>query len=241
MLGGEKSLDGPFYRDFFFMDLEHLDNWHRLPQYPHPEIDVPEITGWLMGTYNDKAYLFNGSKCLDYFDLLTETWGQIQTRCEGAWKWETCNLRDYVMQIVDGKMYIFGGTHQDSALGCNLWMVLDIEKRTWRKLSGSAIPRDADNDVPGPRRLPVMWTDVRDGVKRIWLMYGEADRQAARVCEEPHGGYNGYGYDDLWSWDVQREVWQRERIMGNPPCPRSEMGYVFVSQQSSHAHVVLVF
>ena len=241
VLGGEKNIDGPFHRDFHYMDLDRLGEWHELPSYPHPVLDVEEITGWQMGVYDDKAYMFTGTKRMDYFDLKNQTWGEISTRTEGSWSWELSDLHDYGMQVVDGKVYIFGGTHPDSTLGCNLWMVLDIARRTWRKLSGAALPRKADRNVPGPRKLPVIWTDERAGVKKIWMMYGEADRASARICEEPNGGMNGYGYHDLWSWDIEKEVWQLERIMGNPPCPRSEMGYAFVSARPSKSYVSFKF
>ncbi|KAI0088055.1 hypothetical protein BDY19DRAFT_994473 [Irpex rosettiformis] len=227
VLGGEKDVDGPFHRDFHYMDLDHIGEWHKLPSYPHSVLDVEEITGWLMGVHDDKAYMFTGSRRMDYFDLNTETWGEIKTSCEGSWKWEVSDWHEYGMEVVDGRMYIFGGIHRDCGLGCNLWIVLDISKRTWRKLSGDALPRKADRDIPGPRRLPVIWTDERNGVKKIWVMYGEADRVGARMGGEPHGGVSGYGYNDLWSWDIEKEAWQLERIMGNPPCPRSEMGYAF--------------
>lgn len=224
-----KSLEGPFHRDFHFMDLDHIGEWHQLFAYPHSELDIEEISGWQMGVHEDEAYMFTGTKRMDCFDLATETWGEIRTRCEGSWTWELSDLQDYGMQVLNGRMYVFGGTHPECMLGCNLWMVLDIATRTWRKLSGDARTRKADNNVPGPRRLPVMWTDMRDGVQKIWLMYGEADRMSAGMLGEPHSAMYGYGCNDLWSWNVQKEVWQRERIMGNPPCPRSEMGYTFVS------------
>lgn len=179
-----------------------------------------------MGIHNDCAYLFTGSRTLDYFDLVGEKWMQLKTVCEGRWPYHDDSINDYAMQVVDGKMYVFGGTHCDNPIGCDLFMVLDIEAGTWRRLSGSHVSCQPNHDAPGPRRLPIIWVNERDGVKKIWLMHGEADRQGVGNCGSLH---TSYGYDDCWSWDIRKESWQRERIMGNPPCARSEMGFTFVS------------
>lgn len=134
-------------------------------------------------------------------------------------------LRDYAIQMMDGKLYVFGGSNDKAALGSNLFIVLDIEKRQWEKLSGTVEPK-ADNKCPGPRHCATSWVDEFDG--RMMLMYGEADRQSAKIAGQPNAGYNGYGYDDLWSWNVRDRKWRRERLVGNPPCPRSEMSHTYV-------------
>jgi len=155
-----------------------------------------------MVVHNDRAYLFTGRSRIDFFDLITETWGSFATtfkRNDGLygsdpWPFPNDMLRDYAIQMVDGKLYVFGGSNDKAALGSNLFIVLDIEKRQWEKLSGTVEPK-ADNKCPGPRHCATSWVDEFDG--RIMLMYGEADRQSAKIAGQPNAGYNGYGYDDL--------------------------------------------
>lgn len=130
------------------------------------------------------------------------------------------------MQMIGGKMYVFGGVHRAAVVGCNLLMALDMETRQWEQLSGTVQPV-ANFDCPGPRRFAASWVDDAQG--NLMIMFGEADRQGARIGGQPHAGYHGYSYDDLWSWNVHDRKWRRERILGNAPCPRSEMSYTWVN------------
>ncbi|THG96699.1 hypothetical protein EW026_g5175 [Hermanssonia centrifuga] len=45
------------------------------------------------------------------------------------------------------------------------------------------------------------------------------------MANEPLGALSAY--DDMWSWDLKAEKWQRQRIVGNPPCPRTEGGCTY--------------
>jgi hypothetical protein len=171
--------------------------------------------GWSMAVYKDKAYLFTGCPRVDFYDLITEKWSSFTTafkRRDGLagydpWPYPNNKLVDYTMQMVDGKMYVFGGCNDTAALGCNLFVVLDIESRQWEKLWGTVEPQ-VDSDCPGPRRYATSWVDEAGG--RIMLMYGEANRQGAKIAGQPNGGYKGYGYDDLWSWNIRERKWRRE-------------------------------
>ena len=186
-----------------------------------------------MAVHKNKAYLFTGRPQVDFFDLTNEKWGSFTTtfkRSDGLagsdlWPFLNNKLRDYTMQMIDGKMYVFGGFNNRAALGSNLFIVLDIESRQWEKLSGTIEPK-ANSKCPVPRRCATSWVDKVG--ERIMLMYGEADRQSAKIAGQPNGGYRSYGYDDLWSWDLRERKWQRERLVGNPPCPRSEMSHAYV-------------
>jgi hypothetical protein len=239
-VGGEKGLDGPFYRDFWRLDLNKLDQWQSLPSYPIAESLTGHFLGWSMVAHKDKAYLFTGSPRVDFFDLITGKWGSFTTtfkRDDGLagsdpWPYPKKKLRDYTMQMVDGKLYVFGGYHAKAALGSNLFVVLNIESRQWEKLSGTIEPK-VDNKCPGPRRYATSWVD--EARARIMLMYGEADRQSAKIAGQPNAGYSGYGYDDLWSWNLRERKWRRERFVGNPPCPRSEMSHTYVRWRSFFA------
>jgi len=82
-----------------------------------------------MVVHKSKAYLFTGRPQLDFFDLLTEKWGSVMTRTKSdqSWPYEGYSLVDYTMQLVDGKLFVFGGSHFGSQVGCNVLMTLDLE------------------------------------------------------------------------------------------------------------------
>lgn len=190
-----------------------------------------KFDSWSMVVYKDKAYLFTGSPRVDYFDLITGRWGHISTtlmRSGGrsrSWPHPHNRLSEYTMQVAHGKLYVFGGKHTEAAIGCNVFMSLDIETKRWEILSGT-VQCVADSSCPGPRRYTSSWIDGTN--ERFMLMYGEADRMGAKMAGQPQGGFHGYGYDDLWSWHLKDRKWRRERIVGNPPCPRSEMAVNYV-------------
>ncbi|KAF8581947.1 hypothetical protein K439DRAFT_188605 [Ramaria rubella] len=226
--GGEKNIHGPQYRDFWSLDLENLDSWRPLPSYPISEDITGKFVGWTMAVHGDKAYLFNGCLQVDFFDLITRTWGFIQTTYTGPgeWPYGPKSLCDYTMQMVDGHMYVFGGSQKTLPLGNNLFIKLNISTRQWTHLSGTVQPQ-ADDSCPGPRRCTTSWTNATKD--KIYLMYGEADRQGAKLRNQEHGASFGYGYDDLWTWSIPGERWTKEKIRGNPPCARAEMGTVYNS------------
>lgn len=186
-----------------------------------------------MAVHDGKAYLFRGLASVDYFDLEREQWGRIQTHFINSrgrrdeWPW-TASLLDHVAQVVDGKLYVFGG-QSERTIGSNLFAVLDIAKRTWTKLSGTrdSEPLPAQYSVPGARKQLASWVDVKG--EKIYIMYGLADRQAAEHYNAEFASSDGFAYDDCWSWDIAQKQWRRERVPGNPPCPRAEMSLCYVS------------
>jgi len=192
--------------------------------------------GWPMTVYEEKAYLFTGRPQVDFFDLVAESWGSINTtynRSEndtragvGTWPYPGGSLTDAVMEIVHGKMYVFGGTHKKTNIGCNLFMQLDLSTKEWRRLSGTVMAIEPDYSSPGPRKTPSSWVDK--GKDRIFLMFGQCDREGAKYSGELHGADSGYAFEDFWSWDIKDGKWRRERMSGNPPCPRSEMACAYV-------------
>lgn len=212
-----------------YIDLGDLQSgWHTLPDYPHP---VPEILcECKMAVYANKAYLFAGFNTLDVFDLVSEQWSTLETvfpvnrreRRNGGGANMLQLGSGYAMEIVDGKMYVFGGRSSDAPNGCSLFVVLDIESCTWRKLSGG-VPGTPEWTAPGPRKYALMWTDTQH--ERLMLMYGDADRDSDKDGEL----IESYAYDDMWSWDIRGEAWHRERICGNAPSTRMEAGVTFVS------------
>ncbi|RDB16271.1 hypothetical protein Hypma_003064 [Hypsizygus marmoreus] len=239
--GGRKDSLGPFYRDIFSLNLATRDAWMALPPYPVPFRVSGAFLGWHMVPDPDtgRAYLFTGRPTVDYFDLNTKTWGSMVTTFKrkdpqdakggikpGTWPYPKDQLTDSTQQLVGGKLYVFGGTHGTTSIGCNLFMVLDLKTAHWTRLSGSVMPgKHGDYASPGPRKTPSSWVDKdRD---RIFLIFGECDRMGARLSGELHGADCGYAYDDFWSWSIAAGRWQRERMDGNAPCPRSEVAYVY--------------
>ncbi|KAF8804270.1 hypothetical protein BYT27DRAFT_7069042, partial [Phlegmacium glaucopus] len=231
--GGRRESLGPFYHDMFCLDLNTLDGWKTLPGYPlHPSV----FLGWHMipCPEHKKAYLFTGHPTIDFFDLNTKTWGSLLTKFirndpadrdagVDAWPYRKGQLADSTQQIFDEKLYVFAGNHGNTFIGCNLFLVLDLRTKEWRRLSGTVMaPKDADLTIPGPRKTPNSWVDTV--AKKIYIINGECDRVGAQFTSEllVHYGAPGHPYDDFWSWDIESKKWTRERMVGNTPCPRSE-------------------
>ena len=179
---------------------------------------------------DNKAYFFYGRRVIDRFDLVTNLWSRVTTRMasgSGSWPFKD-GYNDFCMEIVKRKLYIFGGTFYDWALGGNLLMVLDLVTLEWTRLSGHP-HKDVTPDLkhPGPRKQAMMWVDKAE--TRLWLMYGEADRAGAKQRrEEPYASTESHTHNDCWSWDIEGRTWRQERIVGNPPCPRAEAAIVNV-------------
>ncbi|KAJ7243080.1 hypothetical protein C8J57DRAFT_1367162 [Mycena rebaudengoi] len=225
VLGGEKYLSGPYYRDFWCLDLNAFDKWRPLPPYPVPTSVIPKVVGFSMVVGGDLAYLFTGGVRLDVFNLKTNTWSSIMTSFESSWPYAQNQVTDYAMQCVRKKIYVFGGTHFLSPVGCDLLMELDIETRRWKRLSGFAQPKTANYSRPGPRELAASW--VGKDQNNIFFLYGIADRLAAKLHSQLHGAYTSYGHDDLWCWNIKAAQWAQKRLMGNTPSPRGEMACTY--------------
>ncbi|RDB31086.1 hypothetical protein Hypma_000053 [Hypsizygus marmoreus] len=234
ILGGEKNAGGPFFREFWRLNLEKMDQWQRLPDYPKSREVTGELCYFSMAVSSDaKAYLFIGTPVIDFYDIKAQKWDSLMgafTSKDGAvvaheWPLTTMHLVDYAMHCVNDRLYIFGGAHMKSNLGCNLFLELDIATRKWRRLSGQLVPKTPDYEGPGPRHFVSSW--VGKDQNRIFVMYGDADRQAAKRKNEAHGGTFSVAYDDLWSWDIKRGKWNREKMLGNIPSQRTEMACTY--------------
>ncbi|KAJ7473606.1 hypothetical protein B0H11DRAFT_2174202 [Mycena galericulata] len=227
ILGGEKFLSGPWYRDFWCINLTTLDEWRQLPGYPVPHSVTGKMVGYSMVAHGNCAYLFTGRKQIDVFNLHTQNWTSMLTSFAGTqpWPYPDDSIIDYAMQCVGGKIYVFGGSHDLSPVGCTLLMELDIASRVWTRLSGTAQPKTASYAGPGPRRLVCSW--VGKDRNTLFVMYGIADRQAAGLAGKMHGAVNSHAHDDLWAWDIAAGVWTQRRVVGNIPSPRSEMACTY--------------
>ncbi|TEB27444.1 hypothetical protein FA13DRAFT_1736574 [Coprinellus micaceus] len=229
-----------FYKDFWCLDLadETGRQWRILPEYPLP---VRALLSASMVVHREekRAYLITGRSRVDYFDLVTERWGSIKTtfqateedrRCgvKNNWPFRGENLTDATVVINKGKIYTFGGQHADTNIGCNLFMELDLATKRWKRLTGYVMsPPDANYSIPGPRQSACGWVGP-DG-DRIYLFLGVATRDGPMATGKPelHGESESYPYRDFWSWSISEGKWRRERISGNPPITRTEMGYTF--------------
>ncbi|KAJ7077529.1 hypothetical protein B0H15DRAFT_924949 [Mycena belliarum] len=233
--GGRRTGMGPWYRDIWALDLAKLDAWRRLPDYPVSTSGM--FLGWTILVHNDTALLFTGRAAVDVLDLKTEKWSSFTTTyvptaadraagVVGSWPYPGHTLADATMQIVGGKLYVFGGAHRTTSMGCNLFMQLDLATRRWRRLSGTVrVTEHGDYSCPGPRKSAASW--VSPDKTRLFLLFGSFDRQAATMHDELHGSDESFGYADFWSWSIQDETWRRERMAGNPPCARTEMAFAY--------------
>ncbi|KAJ6473405.1 hypothetical protein C8R47DRAFT_1145423 [Mycena vitilis] len=236
--GGRKSSQGPFHRDIWALDLNNLDAWRRLPDYPIPQSVTEPFIGWTMVVHNDQALLFTGRPDIDVFDLASERWSTFRTTytptredkeagITDGWPWPRTHSRDASVVLSGGKLFIFGGAHGRTIMGCNLFMELDLTTRVWRRLSGYVrAPAVADYALPSPRKSAAGWASP-DG-ERMYLMFGHFDREPnARKPGELHGAGEAFQHEDLWSWSVKEGLWRRERISGNPPSARTEFAYTY--------------
>ncbi|KAJ7062886.1 hypothetical protein C8F01DRAFT_1056747 [Mycena amicta] len=235
--GGTKSSLGPWYRDIWSLDLNKRDAWRRLPDYPTPRHVSDLFIGRNMLVYNDTAILFTGRPDVDVFDLKTETWSMFRTTYDPTpadiaagvterWPYPRKTLYDSTMQIVDDKLYVFGGSHGSTIMGCSLFMELDLRTRKWRRLSGTVrVTEHADHSCPGPRKSAASF--VSPDKKRFFLLFGVFDRDEASRNNEPHGTDVNWACPDFWSWNIEEEAWRLERLSGNTPCARTEMAYTY--------------
>ncbi|KAJ7131226.1 hypothetical protein C8R44DRAFT_613194 [Mycena epipterygia] len=95
---------------------------------------------------------------------------------------------------------------------------------TWMRLSGTAEPKTASYAEPGPRRAVSSW--VGKDQNTIFVLYGDADREAAALENQMHGGTR-YAHDNLWGWDIAAKAWTHRRLVGNIPSPRTEMSCAY--------------
>ncbi|EIW54710.1 uncharacterized protein TRAVEDRAFT_39247 [Trametes versicolor FP-101664 SS1] len=219
--GGQRSGSMQVYGDIWCLDLVGMKGWRQLPSYKQPFLNCQMVV------HDGKAYLFRGSAMVDYLDLEKERWGRIQTNFVNAkgkklaWPY-TDNLTDYVAHVFEGKIYVFGGKYH-RPLGCNYFAVLDIATKSWTYLSGihDSVELTPDYKQPGVRKDLASWVDEER--KKIYIMYGMADRHEAAIYESDFASSDGFVYDDCWSWDITEGKWQQERVLGNFPCPRAEV------------------
>ncbi|KAF6759209.1 hypothetical protein DFP72DRAFT_988822 [Ephemerocybe angulata] len=234
--GSEKTLK--YFKDFWCLNLDDEvagRAWRKLPDYPQGLVG----RGMVVHREAKRAYLLTGKPTVTYFDLVAEKWAGIRTtytateedkRCgvRNDWPFRGNAVEDGLVVINKGKIYTFGGTQQGVILGNNLLMELDLRTKKWTRLSGYVTaPQYADYSCPGPRASPCGW--VGPDKDRIYVLFGHANRDGAQMLGQMHGSpsMDAYAYHDFWSWGISEGKWRRERLSGNMPSPRTEMGYTF--------------
>ncbi|KAJ7267868.1 hypothetical protein C8J57DRAFT_352325 [Mycena rebaudengoi] len=235
--GGRLCERGPYYRDLWTLDLAKLDAWRQLPDYPIPMDRSNIFLGWTIVVHNDTAILFNGRPSVDVFDLKTEKWGIMETTYSATaadfaagvtrgWPYPVWSCMDAAMQIVGDTLYVFGGSHGETRMGCNLLMALDLKTRVWRRLTGTVrVTEHGDYSCPGPRKCAASW--VSPDKARIYILFGNCDRDAAYIHNDLHASDTAFAHTDFWSWGVKEQAWRQERMAGNPPCARTEMACAY--------------
>ncbi|KAJ7093289.1 hypothetical protein B0H15DRAFT_1020725 [Mycena belliarum] len=232
LLGGEKSTNGPYFFDFWTLDLARRDGWRKLPDFPIPEDITNDLVGYQLAPHRDgRLFVFTGLPAIAVFDPGRSKWSVLPTTFvpdaqTPEWPYTGGKILEAAVHCIGIRMYVFGGVHQPSIVGTDLLMELYFPTLTWRRLSGRAVPvPHADAEGPGPRGQCHSWV-ARDAT-RIYYMFGGADRQAAMLHKQAHGAFYSHGYGDLWSWDIRAEAWTQERVRGNAPSPRSEMACTY--------------
>lgn len=202
--------------------------WRRLNDLPKALYKDQPLSTQGICVWDDRAWLFTGSKKVWVFDLHKEIWTTVITDLRDTkWPYAKDYLSDHCVTTFDGKLYVFGGEDLNAIIGTNLFMVLDLRTLKWTYLGGTSdmVP---NGRYPGPRRLASMW--VVPEQKRLYLLYGSASRQAAMISGKQYGSQNDYTYDDMWSYDLadpSAGQWTRERFRCNFPSPRTEMASIY--------------
>ncbi|KAJ7908501.1 hypothetical protein B0H13DRAFT_2016515 [Mycena leptocephala] len=234
--GGRTTSEGPFHRDMWALDLNTLD------------AATGAFIGWTMLVHNDSALLFTGRRTVDLFNLASETWSSFQTMYTptsadieagivDGWPYPGRECCDATMVISSSKLYVFGGEHGRSIMGCNLFMELDLTTRVWRRLSGYVrAPQAADNSCPSPRKNAAGWASADGRVSTCCLGTSIATRAGWASCTAAN---ETFGHEDFGVGGVREQRWRRERMSGNPPCARTELAYAYVCDRVRGYHPTL--
>ncbi|KAJ3998889.1 hypothetical protein F5050DRAFT_1741392 [Lentinula boryana] len=211
---------------FWCLDLQ-TNVWKQLPKPPR----TPRVGGLSsvrpMQIWRDKAYLFLGTQLLHVFDLVTERWSILKTTFQRGRMWPYAldkSLTSFTTAILENRLYVFGGDDDGDPLGQNIFMALDLLTNEWEHLSGSSenIPQSFE---PNLRSLHCMWATPKQ--RKVYVLYGSANRTHARLRHAAGAGECDYTYDDFWSWHVDNKKWERERLRGSYPSPRVEAAFTF--------------
>ncbi|EJD48582.1 hypothetical protein AURDEDRAFT_136196 [Auricularia subglabra TFB-10046 SS5] len=103
-------------------------------------------------------------------------------------------------------------------------MALNLSTLRWTHLSGTSahVPKTFE---PNLRTNAALWAVPSE--RKLFLLYGNAERASAYLTRSPHGCSKDWVYSDFWSFAVDSRTWTRERLRGNFASPRAEMADVY--------------
>ena len=208
------------------IDLRRLDKWRRLRNFPE-RLKFLALHANAAFVYNDYAWFFTGHKDVLRFNMNTETWDYVSIKMsEGKkqkWPYKDKGLVNPSITLAGHHLYIFGGDIKFGKEGTDSFMVIDLDSLQWRFLGDSSLYKNADYPGkywPPPRCGAGCWFAPHE--KRIYLLFGTSEQQDRYNNPAENPEYDPY-YSDLWSYSIKKETWERERVRGNPPCPREDM------------------
>ncbi|GAW10274.1 hypothetical protein LENED_012521 [Lentinula edodes] len=212
--------------EFWYFDCK-TNIWKHLPNPPEKQPVGGLSSVRPMQVWQDKVYLFLGTRSLHVFDLVTELWSTLKTTIRRGTTWPydlSSSLTSFNTAVLDDKLYVFGGEDGKDPLGQNIFMALDLSANKWEHLSGTSkhVPQSFQ---PNLRSLQCMWAAPKQ--RKIYILYGSANRTQARYKHAAGAAECDYTYDDFWSWHVDDKKWERERLRGSYPSPRTEAASVF--------------
>ncbi|KAH8823442.1 hypothetical protein DL96DRAFT_1617564 [Flagelloscypha sp. PMI_526] len=235
VVGGKKEPgDWDASGEMLSLDLENFDRWRKEPDCP-----IQSCFGYRITLHRNKAWLITGGKRVHYFDLASKKWDTLLTSFKPSrtdrdagvvdWPWSynaRQGLRSATVQSANGKLYVFGGYHNSSHMGTNLFMELDLDTKTWKRLAGKA-DCSPDYSGPSPRVFPCSW--INKDETKFFVAFGSIDRPAGMLDKPRHPAFalDGHTPWDFWSWEFSTQTWTRERWTGNCPSPRSENSCVY--------------
>ncbi|KZW04455.1 hypothetical protein EXIGLDRAFT_664026 [Exidia glandulosa HHB12029] len=180
-----------------------------------------------MQVWKEKAYYFYGTLKIAVLDLLREQWSIVLTSLPRGipWPYHTSSaFHGATTAILDGVLYVFGGRDGNVVLGHNIFLALDIEALRWRHISGTS-DHKPQNYEPNLRAFASMWAVPE--TRKVYLLYGTGLRAQAYVSRLPGGSETDHTYKDFWSFHVDDNKWERERMRGNFPSPRAEFAHTW--------------
>jgi len=147
---------------------------------------------------------------------------QTQLTAGTRWPYKARQLDCFSTAHLNGKLYAFGGDDGNCKLGNNILMALDLVSLKWEHLSGTSDLKPK-NDEPGLREHAAIWAVPRQ--RKLYMMYGQANRQQAFFNRTPHGAQTDHVYYDIWAFDIDTKRWGQLKLRGNYPGARTEIAY----------------
>lgn len=202
--------------------MKEPTKWRPLNRFPlqfraiQPSLAKPIV-------FYNHVWFFSGHKDILRFNLVTETWDSVRTKYRPEWPFvtdffEMNNLCCYSVERYRNSMCVFGG----SAYCDSLFMLLDLEKLTWRRLAVAPMlaSKETSQDMPKGRGNGSTW--VAEDEDKFFILYGDFNRKGSNPLF-------GDIFENFWSFSFKTERWTRERIWGNFPSPRVAMATAYHS------------